>query len=31
MTVEQNIRAILEISMKDKSRIDAELENCWPI
>ena len=26
MTVEQNIRAILEISMKDKSRIDAELE-----
>lgn len=26
MTVEQNIRAILEISLKDKSRIDAELE-----
>ena len=26
MTVEQNIRAILEISMKDKSCIDAELE-----
>ncbi|MGF6148558.1 Lipopolysaccharide export system ATP-binding protein LptB [Kingella potus] len=26
MTVEQNIRAILEIGMKDKSRIDAELE-----
>ena len=26
MTVEQNIRAILEISMKGKSRIDAELE-----
>ena len=26
MTVEQNIRAILEISMKDTSRIDAELE-----
>ncbi|ASP18195.1 LPS export ABC transporter ATP-binding protein [Neisseria sp. 23W00296] len=26
MTVEQNIRAILEISLKDKNRIDAELE-----
>ena len=26
MTVEQNIRAILEISIKDKSRIDGELE-----
>lgn len=26
MTVEQNIRAVLEISLSDKSRIDAELE-----
>ncbi len=26
MTVEQNIRAILEISLKDKARIDGELE-----
>lgn len=26
MTVEQNIRAILEISLKDKAQIDAELE-----
>ncbi|MDO5072978.1 putative ABC transporter ATP-binding protein [Neisseria animaloris] len=26
MTVEQNIRAILEISLKDKSKIDSELE-----
>ena len=26
MTVEQNIRAILEISTKDKSRIDGEVE-----
>lgn len=26
MTVEQNIRAILEISLKDKTRIDGELE-----
>ncbi|RKV82257.1 MAG: ATP-binding cassette domain-containing protein, partial [Neisseria sp.] len=26
MTVEQNIRAILEISTKDKSRIDSEVE-----
>lgn len=26
MTVEQNIRAILEISLKDKNKIDAELE-----
>ena len=31
MTVEQNIRAILEISTKDKSRIDGEVENCLPI
>ena len=30
MTVEQNIRAILEISTKDKSRIDGEVENCLP-